>query len=287
MRRMNWTITTLTTLVMAATIFVAPAAATESTVPGLPVYLALGDSWAYGQGAAEPATGGYVAQLDSALEQDLDCLPAESDEAADGCRHLQLLNLARPATDTLPGVTTPAVASEQLPVAIPLLEARNEDANPRNNVEVITLQVGGNDVSGPIQTACILGSPQDCAIAFLTLMPQLETDLDNVVSQLRTAAGDETTIVLGTYDNPVPYCYLAGIPGAVELGAMVLEGTPDEFLDGIHDVVRRVAARYDAEVAEVFGQLGSGDFVGGADCKHPTDTGHDIVTNAFRSAIDG
>jgi lysophospholipase L1-like esterase len=168
-------------------------------------------------------------------------------------------------------------------VAIPLLEARNHDANPRNNVEVVTLHVGGNDVSGPIQAACIFGSPEDCVIAFLTLMPAFEANLDSVVGQLRAAAGDDTAIVLGTYDNPVPYCDLARITGAIELGAMVLEGTLDGSLDGIHDVVRRVAATYDAEVAEVFGQLGAGDFVGGDDCLHPTDTGHDIVTDAFSS----
>ncbi|MEA2002011.1 MAG: SGNH/GDSL hydrolase family protein [Actinomycetota bacterium] len=283
MRRLKRSSTMLTTLVLLATVFVAPAVAKPTTVPGLPVYLALGDSWAYGQGAADPTSGGYVAQLDEVLQVELDCLPGKSNKAADGCKHLQLLNLARPATETLPGVTTPLVASEQLPVAIPLLEARNQDANPRNNVEGITLHVGGNDVSGPIQEACIFGSPEDCAIAFLTVMPAFEADLDNVVSQLRTAAGDDTPIVLGTYDNPVPYCDLAAVPGAIELGAMVLEGTPDGFLDGIHDVVRRVAATYDAEVAEVFGQLGAGDFVGGADCLHPTDAGYDIVTDAFAS----
>ena len=148
MRRHKRSSTMLTTLVLLATVFVAPAAATPAMVPGLPVYLALGDSWAYGQGATDPTSGGYVAQLDEVFQVELDCVPGKSDKAADGCKHLQLLNLARAATETLPGVTTPLVASEQLPVALPLLEARNQDANPRNNVEVITLHVGGNDVSG-------------------------------------------------------------------------------------------------------------------------------------------
>jgi lysophospholipase L1-like esterase len=196
------------------------------------------------------------------------------------------VNLGRPATDTLPGVTATHVASEQLPVAIPMLEARNGDRNWRNDVEVVTLHVGGNDVSGPIQAACIGGLTPECLTIYVTEMAAFEADLDNVVSQLRGAAGADTPIVLGTYDNPVPYCNLGGIPGAAELGALVLEGAPDGSLDGIHDVVRRVAATYDAEVAEVFGQLGAGDFVGGDDCLHPTDTGYDLVTDAFLTVLD-
>jgi lysophospholipase L1-like esterase len=197
------------------------------------------------------------------------------------------VNLARPATDTLPGVTAGAVAAEQLPTAIPMLESRNGDKNPRNNVEVITLHVGGNDVSGPIQTACIGGFSFECQVTFFTAMATYEAELDYVVGALRNAAGADTTIVLGTYDNPVPYCFLKDVPGAIQLGAVILEGTPDGALDGVHDVVRRVAARYNADVAEVFGRLGADDFVGGADCLHPTNTGHDKVTEAFQAAVDG
>ena len=117
-------------------------------------------------------------------------------------------------------------------------------------------------------------------------MAAFDADLRDVVGPLRTAAGPDTPIVLGTYDNPVPYCFLAGLPGAIELGALILEGTPDGSLDGIHDVIRRVAADYGAEVAEVFGQFEGADFVGGGDCLHPSSTGHDKVTEAFSSIVD-
>jgi lysophospholipase L1-like esterase len=263
----------------------APASARQDTVPGLPVYLALGDSWAYGQGAADPSVGGYAPQLAAALQSDLDCLPAQSEAAADGCSHLQFVNLGRPATAGLPGVTAPLVESEQLPVAIPMLEARNQDANPRNDVEVVTLHVGGNDVSGPIRQACIGGFDLTCLVTFTTEMAQFEADLTAVVGQLRAAAGQDTPIVLGTYDNPVPYCDLGAIPGAAQLGVLVLEGTPDGSLDGVHDVVRRVAAAHGALVAEVFGTLTGADFLGGADCLHPSDSGHDVVTGAFLDTL--
>ena len=284
MRRFKKTIGMLAASLLVTGLIAAPAVA-GADEPALPIYLALGDSWAAGEGATDPATEGYVPQLFAALQRDLDCLPATSDNAADGCKHLSLINLGRSGDAEHPGVTAPIVAAEQLPTALALLGERNQDANPRNNVEVITLHVGGNDVTGPAIAACIEGFNEGCIVTLITEMATLQADLRNVVGQLREAAGPDTIIVLGTYASPVPYCYLGGIPGADQLGAVVLEGTPDGSLDGIHDVVRRVAAEYDAEVAEVFGHLGDGDFVGGSDCLHPTSAGYDHVTDAFRAAI--
>jgi lysophospholipase L1-like esterase len=249
-----------------------------------PIYLSLGDSWAYGQGADDPATEGYTAQLHEALVSGFDCSPSASENAADGCSRLELIALGRPATATLPGVTAPLVETEQLPVAIELLQ-RNHDQNPVNDVEVITLHVGGNDVSGPIQFACLTGSQEQCIATFKAEMSAFAGDLYRLVGRLRAAAGPGTPIVLGTYDNPVPYCNLAPVPGAIGLGAMVLEGSPDGAIPGVHDIIRQVAADNGAVVAESFGDLGQGDFAGGDDCLHPTSAGYDHVTDAFIEAL--
>jgi len=288
-----WVMTMTMTLVVGVT---SAAYATETKlVPGNPVYLTLGDSWGYGEGATDPATSGYAAVLVGTLAEDLDCSPARSENAVDGCKHLQHLNLARGATETLPGVTAPIVASEQLPVAIPMLEDRNGDRNPANDVEAITLHVGGNDVTGPIQAACIYGMNPTCAGVWMTEMAQFEADLQAVVGPLRSAAGDETPIVLGTYDNPVATCWLfdAFGPSAVFLGDMLLEGSPGfvdgqlgVHLDGIHEVVRRVASENGAQVAESFGTLAPGDFVGGTDCLHIKDSGHQKVAATFAAILE-
>ncbi|MEN8114050.1 MAG: SGNH/GDSL hydrolase family protein [Actinomycetota bacterium] len=275
------------TMMLSASI-AASAAAGPDLVAGSPVYVALGDSWAYGEGASNPATGGYVARLAGYLRNGVDCLPAQSEAAADGCEHLQVLNLARPARDGLPGVTAQAVASEQLPIAVSILASRNGDVNPRNDVEALTVQVGGNDVFAPIQQACLAGFSPECQYTWVTEMATFEAELSPIVAQLRAAAGPDTPIVLGTYDNPVPYCWLGAAYGApaVTLGAMVLEGTPDGSLDGIHDVVRRVAAQHDADVAEMFGRMGPGDFVGGDDCLHLTDSGHAKAATVFAEILE-
>jgi hypothetical protein len=282
MRRLTRALIAFALVLVAVPVTAAPGLAEAGSAP---IYLALGDSWGYGQGATDPAIGGYAAQLYESLSVELDCVPAEADEAVDGCKHLQLVNLARPATATLPGVTAPLVASEQLPIAFELL-ARNHDDNPVNDVEVITLHVGGNDVSGPIRVACIGGFTPDCVAVFVAEMTAFQSDLVEVVGALRAAAGDETTIVLGTYDNPVPFCDLDVIPGAALLGEFVLEGIPGPGSPGVNDIVRGVAAAFGADVAEVFGDLDSAaDWVGGADCLHPADSGHDKTTDAFEEAL--
>lgn len=61
-----------------------------------------------------------------------------------------------------PGVRSATVITEQLPAAVEMLESRNRDANPRNDVEVITLTVGGNDIFGPVLGACLGGVTPTC-----------------------------------------------------------------------------------------------------------------------------
>jgi len=197
------------------------AAATPDPPPGLPVYLALGDSIANGQESA-PAVGdywgtvatwqanGYVAQLHDHLMTDLDCLPAASTNAKAGCQQLQLLNLARSSVPEMngepakPGVTTQILIDEQLPRAIALLQARNHDRDPRNDVEAVTLTVGGNDVFGPVTAACLSGVTPDCITAIGTAFAAFSANYSSILAQLRAAAGPETAIVTMTYYNPLP-----------------------------------------------------------------------------------
>lgn len=280
-------------LVAGAVVFLLgpPAAvATDRTVPGLPVYLALGDSWTAGEGATNPATEGYVPQLLQILQTSWDCSPSRSGISGNGCKHLQLVNLGRSASPGHPaGVTTPLVAAEQLPVALPLLTSRNGDANPRNDVELITLHVGGNDVTEPVAAACLAEFTTSCVTVIQAELRQFESDYRAVLGKLRKAAGPGTRIVVGTYDNPVPFCDLNRIAGAARLAAILLEGgAPPLVNEGLNDIIRTVSAEYDAQAADVYGHLDEReDWVGGGDCLHPTDPGYDKITAAFASVILG
>lgn len=199
--------------------------------PGLPMYLALGDSIANGQQSAPLVkdywttvagwrANGYVAQFRTDLVRDLNCLPARSDNARQGCRQLQLVNLARSGVPPMdgqpgkPGVTTQIVIDEQLPTATATLQARNHDANPRNDVEVVTIDVGGNDIFGPITSACLGESTAGCQAAVLGAFQAFAANYATILHELREAAGPDTVIITMTYYNPLPYCYIGANPAA-------------------------------------------------------------------------
>jgi hypothetical protein len=166
----------------------------------------------------------------------------------------------------------------QLPTALALLRARNGDHSRRNDVKVVTLHIGGNEVVGPILGGCPGAIDAACVHAFRSAMAQYRHDLDATFAALRDAAGHRTRLVIGTYDMMfVPPC-----PLSAPINNFIPEGGAPVG-SGLHDVMRRVARRHDGEVAEVVGRFGPGDRVG--DCLHPSDSGYDKVTQAFLEAL--
>jgi len=264
--------------VLAATLLIALVAAAPAMATK-PVHLALGDSWAFGFGASVPSETGYVAVLNQSLQSEFDCSPSDNLKPELACSQLELNNIA------VPGATTPTLIANQLPTAVALLEERNSNSNPRDNVEVVTISIGGNDVTNPIIQACVFGGlTSACLNTIQNEFAAYRADLDQALSALRAAAGPDTRIVLGTYDNPFAQCFLGQVPGAVQLAALVLEGG-GPVTEGLHDVMRDVAADYDVEIAEVYGDLGPQDWVGGNDCLHPVDSGYAKVAAAFAEVL--
>lgn len=278
--------------------------------PGLPMYLALGDSIANGQQSADVvpddywATSeawqarGYVAQFSEDLAARLNCLPGQGKGTPSGCRQLQLLNMARSAIPAAveppgkPGVTTHLLIAEQLPGATALLEQRNGDSNRRNDVQIVTVTVGGNDAFGAILGACLGPDPSGCMDAITSVFTTFGTNYTHILSELRAAAGQETPIITMTYYNPVPYCLIGQAnPAAGPFVDWVLEGGTLPGVGtlpvGYNDLIRMVSAQFGATPADTFGMLGEGDFVGGADCLHPNLSGHTKIAAAFRDAFAG
>jgi lysophospholipase L1-like esterase len=267
--------------VLTATLLIALVAAAPA-MAAKPVHLALGDSWAFGFGATVPSETGYVALLSQALQSEFDCSPSDNAKPDQACSQLELNNIA------VPGATTPTLIANQLPTAVALLEERNSDSNPRDNVEVVTVSIGGNDVTNPIIAACLAGITPSCINVIENEFAAYRSDLDQALSALRAAAGPDTRIVLGTYDNGIAQCFLTQInPAAPLLANIVLENQPPVVPSGqgLHDIMRDVAADYDVEIAEVFGDLGPQDWVGGNDCLHPDDSGYAKVALAFQEVL--
>jgi hypothetical protein len=129
------------------------AAASDDGQPplGRPVYLALGDSVAAGVGASDPAVTGSVPRLYDLLRDEPSCQLL----GWPGCRSLALDDLA------VGGATSTTLLTDQLPVAEDELRAHNGDGNPRNDVLVVTIDIGGNDVFGVVPS-CTAGPTPQC-----------------------------------------------------------------------------------------------------------------------------
>lgn len=254
---------------------VAVGASDGDAVPGLPVYLALGDSLAVGVGASDPSTTAYVPLFYDALQDELACLPAVSDRAADGCKHLQLHNLG------VSGATSSDLINDQLPTAVAELNARNGDANPRNDVEVVTVDIGGNDVFQPVIGACGGGVTPACIAVVQSTFGTFSVNFDSILGQLRAAAGPDTPIIVMTYFNSLLACNLFFL---APLADLVLEGG-GPLPVGFNDLIRSIAGVHGAEVADTFSDLGPGDLVGGTDCLHANDSGYGIIADEFLAAF--
>jgi lysophospholipase L1-like esterase len=236
-------------------------------------YLALGNSLGYGYGASDPATKGYVPLFHDFLEsQDR------------WHRPLLLNNLS------IPGATSTSLISDQLPAALAELEARNGDWWwwPFNDVTVVTVDIGGNDLLA-LLSVCAEGITPQCQAAIGSTFGTFAGNFDYTLGQLRTAAGPHTTIIVMTYFNSLvgPGCPA----GLVPLGEAVLEGNPAIGLPlGANDLIRSIAAAHDAEVAELVPDgefpalLGTSNIL--PDCVHANDSGYAIIADAFADAFE-
>lgn len=255
---------------------------------GLPVMYGLGDSWAAGEGATGPATQGYVSLVHETLRTELACAPGLGLAETAGCKQLALVNLGRSADPSsgLPGVRINALIAEQLPGAIADIDARNSDRNPVNDVQTILITVGGNDGNDAFMQ-CGSGLTPTCVNALNGAVNHVLAKYREILSELRAVAPD-ATIVVNTYDSPIPFCVAAGLPGAEALALIGLEGFPGVVPLGLNDAIRLAASDFDARVADVFGQLDSATFwVGGTDCLHPSTAGHAAIAALVEEALLG
>lgn len=260
-------------LVLVASVGLAvPVASTAAAASPEPAaYLALGDSVAAGVGAVPSEENGYVAVLHETLAG-WQC----GQGSGIGCR-LDLVNLAQPAA------TTTTLISGQLPAAVDLLAARRATPTPVDDVRLVTLDIGGNDVFTPIVTAC-LTDPQSagCVSTIAAQLSLVAANYERILSALRAAAGPETTIAVMTYYNPLGACRLAAL---APLAQLVLEGGGPVPV-GLNDIIRAAAEAHGAVVAETAALVGPEDLVGGADCLHPDNSGHADIAAAFAAVID-
>jgi len=231
-----------------------------------PAYLALGDSLAFGVGASNPSTTGYVARAYESLRT--------SDRYEGG--GLDLINLS------VPGATSADLVAPggQLDGALAAIRERGEDPSPpANEVEIVSVDIGGNDLLtlvAPDSPCLESASVEPCRAAFGEVLSAIQTNLTETLRRLRQAAPEATIVVVDLYN---PYSGTGDLREPIaEIGVGQANG-----------VIGAVTADGDLRVktASIF-QLFSGR--GGQwiapDGIHPNDNGHAVIAEAVLAAID-
>ena len=236
-------------------------------------YLATGDSIAAGVGASDPARTGYVALVQAAFA------PGRAGGVSPtAAARLGLTNISEG------GATSASFVADQLPAAVAAIEAAAGTPQAVDDIALITVTIGGNDVFALLPLCSFEQPPIDptsaCGQALAATFAEVSTNLHTSLATLRAAAPDATIVVSTSY-NSLPGCQFADLAA---LGEFALEGAGDS--PGLNDLIRDAAAAHGARVAEWHGEITPEQLVGGEDCLHPNDAGHarlaSIVTDAAR-----
>ena len=233
------------------------------TKPLTGVYLALGDSLSEGVGASDQEETSFVAVVHEALGADV-----------------QLMNLG------VAGDTSQELIDEQLDRATDEIATRNSDVNPENDVAVITLEIGGNDLLEIFFDLVLPGTcpnvedgldNPECVQQVRETLDTYGPNLDEILTRLREADPDVPIFLLTLY-NP----FSGGVAVLDELIELALEGHPDTpFPEGLHDIVREQAEAHDAHLVEVGPQFeGKAREYIARDLIHPNDTGYRVMADA-------
>jgi lysophospholipase L1-like esterase len=234
-----------------------------------PLYIAVGDSLSYGSAASDPDTTSFVALVHRGFTIDID-----------------LLNLG------VPGYTSADLLSErELDIAIGEISARLNDGIEGNEVEAVTFEIGGNDLLSVyfdfvIPETCTSVDQalanDKCVNALIDVLDEYGTNLDTALAGLRATDPDLPIFVLTLY-NP----FSGRDPEITRIGDLAIEGeagTP--FEEGINDIIRDVAPRYDVHLVEIFPIFdGRAQELVAFDLIHPNDDGYALMADAVLTAM--
>ncbi len=235
------------------------------------MYIALGDSLSAGVGASDPGTTAFVPLIDEGLGPDI-----------------ELMNLGH-SGDT----SRDLLEHGHLDEAVATITERNGDADPANDVVLVTLEIGGNDLLDLLFDLVATGKCPTLQESLETpeCVDKLESAIEGVAPNLHEAlarlqeADPEVTIALLTLPNP----FSGGIITIDQLGEMAIEGRLDTpFPEGVNDTIRAAAGDTGVLLVDVYplfegkaGEYISRDFI------HPNDTGYRVMADAVLEALGG
>ena len=237
----------------------------EGHIGTAPLYLALGDSLSAGVGATGfSADKAFVGLVHDELGSEF-----------------ALLNLGIAGHDS-----HELIEKGPLDRAIAEIGQRNHDDDADNDVEVVTLEIGGNDLLDLFFDLVLPGrcpsvteglQKPECVEALRETLDAYESNLDVILDRLREA-DPELTIFLMTLYNP----FSGASPLLDELGELSLEGAPDTpFPEGLQDIIRRQGEENDVHLVEIYPLFeGKAREYIAADTIHPNDTGYRVMADS-------
>jgi lysophospholipase L1-like esterase len=231
-----------------------------------PAYLALGDSLAFGVGATNPAAEGYVGLTHFGLE-------SSSSFAGSG---LELVNVSEP------GATSGdlLVTDGQLEKALREIQERAEDDVEDNEVELISLDIGGNDLLQLAEpdSPCILDTGSTaCRQGISAMLSGLETNLEIILTRLTDAAPEAEVYVLDLYN---PYSGTGDQREVIaDFAVQQVNGVITATASG--PAFRTVGL---VTIFELFEDRGQQWIA--SDGIHPNDAGHRVMAEALLAAIE-
>lgn len=254
--------------------FIAPGAVAADDTAAIR-YIALGDSYASGFGASDPAGHGYVGQFAASLTA-----PARMTVTA--------LDLADPGATSADLIgdyaTTGSQGQSQLARAVQLLGA--------GGVNLVTLDIGGNDILRLLHAgnACAdTAIVSDTCLAAVqdALLRNTSVNMPRILTALVTAAKPGTRIIVLTYPNP----YSIGTNSVIEQRTNAAVQGLNTIIMGVVTAAQSVAATRGVTLTAVdlfplfAGRAGTLTHILDTEPDvHPTDAGYRVIADAIIAA---
>jgi lysophospholipase L1-like esterase len=246
----------------------------EGGLSGPGLYIALGDSLSEGVGATNRDSTAFVPLVHEGLGEGFD-----------------LMNLGH-SGDT----SSDLLDHGQLDETVAEVVGRNSDDDPNNDVKLVTLEIGGNDLLRLAPSLILTGTctsaeralerPQ-CVDALWETLDEFGRNLGMALDRLREADPDLTIVVMTLY-NPVPRRFgLFGSTGVSQMAEMALEGLPDtRFPEGLNDIVRGEGAERGAMLVDwhALFENKANEYIA-QDFIHPNDAGHRVMAEAVLETV--
>jgi lysophospholipase L1-like esterase len=245
----------------------------EGGLSGPGLYIALGDSLSEGVGASDRSAA-FIPLVQEGLGEGLD-----------------LMNLGH-SGDT----SSDLLAHGHLERAAAEVGERNSDDDPNNDVKLVTLEIGGNDLLRLAPSLILTDTctsveraleRSECVDALRETLDEFGQNLGTALDRLREADADLAIVVMTLY-NPVPGRFgLIGTEGVSEMAEMALEGLPNTaFPEGLNDVVRREAGERGAVLVDWHPLFeGKANEYSADDFIHPNDAGYEVMAEAVLKAV--